>query len=97
MNEKELSAFFEALAHPIRLKILKLLSKGDKYISEIARELEISRPLLYMHLNKLSKAGLVEMYIQHSDEPPYVRRYVRAKRYLVKLLLPDLQVELMVR
>ncbi|MHA1616018.1 MAG: ArsR/SmtB family transcription factor [Candidatus Njordarchaeales archaeon] len=93
-SEDELSKFFEALSHPIRVRILKILSMGDKYISELARELNISRPLLYMHLSKLNKVGLVEMYIKHSDEPPYVKRFVRAKKYMLKILLPELDVKL---
>jgi len=30
-----------------------------KYISELARELEISRPLLYLHLRKLKEVGIL--------------------------------------
>ncbi|MBE9594557.1 MAG: helix-turn-helix transcriptional regulator, partial [Proteobacteria bacterium] len=30
------------------------------YISELARELEISRPLLYLHLRKLEEVGIVK-------------------------------------
>lgn len=48
-----------ALANPHRLRILAALSERQAYVSELARELGISRPLLHMHLQTLEKAGLV--------------------------------------
>lgn len=48
-----------ALANPHRLRILAALSQRQVYVSELARELEMSRPLLHMHLQTLEKAGLV--------------------------------------
>ena len=47
---EEYLKLFDALSNPIRLRILGILS----------RMLNISRPLLYMHLRKLEEAGLVE-------------------------------------
>jgi len=48
-----------ALANPHRLRILAALSERQAYVSELARELKIGRPLLHMHLQTLEKAGLV--------------------------------------
>lgn len=48
-----------ALANPHRLRILAALSERQVYVSELARELEMSRPLLHMHLKQLERAGLV--------------------------------------
>ena len=48
-----------ALANPHRLRILAALSERQAYVSELARELKISRPLLHMHLQTLEKGGLV--------------------------------------
>jgi len=86
--------FFDALSHPIRLQIIKTLKEGEKYISELAKEIGISRPLLYMHLAKLEKAGIVSTYIKYFDKPPYVRKFVKAKNIKVSLTLPDLEVKL---
>ena len=44
---------------PTRLRILAALSVRQAYVSELARELKIGRPLLHMHLQTLEKAGLV--------------------------------------
>src|SRR6266487_5462886 len=48
-----------AIAHPLRLQIIAELAGGRVHVSELARRLRMSRPLLYMHLDKLEKAGLV--------------------------------------
>ncbi len=55
----QLLALLSALANPHRLRILAALSERQVYVSELARELEISRPLLHMHLKQLERAGLV--------------------------------------
>lgn len=93
-NDELLLAFFDALSHPIRLKIIKFLHKGEKYISELAREMGISRPLLYMHLAKLEKAGIVSTYIKYFDKPPYVRKFVKAKNIKAIILLPSLSIKI---
>ena len=36
-----------------------MLSQGRRYVSELARDAGLSRPLLYMHLQRLEAAGLV--------------------------------------
>lgn len=57
---EEYLKLFDALSNPIRLRILGILYRERQYVSELARMLNISRPLLYMHLRKLEEAGLVE-------------------------------------
>lgn len=49
-----------ALGNPHRLRIIAAFHTGGrKYVSQLARELGISRPLLHLHLAKLEQAGLV--------------------------------------
>ena len=50
---------FEALGDPNRRDILRLLSEGDKPVSQIAAALPISRPAVSRHLRLLKEAGLV--------------------------------------
>lgn len=58
-----------ALANPHRLRIVAALSvNGRTYVSQLARELEISRPLLHLHLRKLEEAGLVTSQLELSSE-----------------------------
>ena len=94
MKDSDLSEFFSALSHPIRIRIIAILSKGEKFVSELAKELNISRPLLYLHLNKLEKAGIVETYVKNFPEPPYVKRFVKLKKLLIKFYLPNLKLEI---
>jgi DNA-binding transcriptional ArsR family regulator len=48
-----------ALGDETRLKILKLLSKNDHYLTEIANLLELSKPTVKHHLAQLRAAGLI--------------------------------------
>lgn len=56
----QLLATLAALASPHRLRIIAALASGGRnYVSALAREIGISRPLLHLHLQKLEDAGLV--------------------------------------
>jgi ArsR family transcriptional regulator len=55
----QLLQMLSALANPHRLRIIAALRERESYVSELARELGIGRPLLHMHLQVLEKAGLV--------------------------------------
>lgn len=57
-----------ALANPHRLRILAELSKGRQYVSELARRLGMSRPLLHMHLKRLEAARLVSGELELSGD-----------------------------
>ena len=58
-----------ALARPHRLRIVAALHRsGRDYISRLARELGISRPLLHLHLQKLEEAGLVRSQLELSPD-----------------------------
>lgn len=58
-NGDALLAALSALANPHRLRIVAALHAGSTYVSQMARDLGISRPLVHMHLQKLAEAGLV--------------------------------------
>lgn len=58
-----------ALASAPRLKIIGALRQnGRNYVSQLAREVGLSRPLLHLHLNKLEEAGLVTSKLELSDD-----------------------------
>ncbi|MDA3647756.1 winged helix-turn-helix domain-containing protein [Saccharopolyspora indica] len=59
MNSEQLLALLSAVGHAQRLRIIAELADGRLYVSELARRLGMSRPLLYMHLERLEKAELV--------------------------------------
>jgi DNA-binding transcriptional ArsR family regulator len=64
-----LLAALAALASPPRLRIVAALKAGGRnYVSQLAREVGISRPLLHLHLQKLEEAGLVTSKLELSDD-----------------------------
>lgn len=65
----QLLAVVSALASPHRLRIVAALkSDGRNYVSQLAREVGMSRPLLHLHLQKLEEAGLVTSKLELSDD-----------------------------
>lgn len=62
-------AMLAALASPHRLRIIAALAaNGRNYVSQLAREVGISRPLLHLHLQKLEEAGLVTSKLELSHD-----------------------------
>jgi predicted transcriptional regulator len=59
LTSEELLTLLAALGHLQRLRIIGELAGGRVHVSELARRLELSRPLLYMHLDRLEKAQVV--------------------------------------
>ena len=59
MTGDDLVEMLAALANPVRVRIVARLAGGRQYVSQLAREIGVSRPLLHMHLQKLEAAGLV--------------------------------------
>jgi len=58
-----------ALSNPHRLRIVAALQSGGRnYVSQLAREMGISRPLLHLHLQKLRDAGLVTSELELSAD-----------------------------
>ena|SRR5688572_4417007 len=55
----ELLRVLSALANRHRLRVLAALSSERNYVSQLARDVGMSRPLLHMHLQRLEAAGLV--------------------------------------
>ena len=58
-----------ALASAHRLRVIAALQSGGRnYVSQLAREIGISRPLLHLHLQKLEEAGLVTSRLELSSD-----------------------------
>jgi DNA-binding transcriptional ArsR family regulator len=65
----QLLATLAALANPHRLRVVAALAGGGRnYVSALAREIGISRPLLHLHLQKLEDAGLVTSKLELSQD-----------------------------
>jgi len=55
----EISDILYLLADGTRIRILKILQKGEKNVSKIVEALKLSQPTVSHHLRKLEEAGLV--------------------------------------
>lgn len=71
----ELVLVLSALASPHRLRIVAALAQGRTYVSELARRLEMNRPLLYMHLQRLEAAGLVAGALETAQDGSSVKYF----------------------
>lgn len=57
---RELKTYYRALGDVTRLRIVQLLAtEGEQAVSEIARRLHVSQPLLTWHLHRLRRSGIV--------------------------------------
>jgi ArsR family transcriptional regulator len=71
----DLVAILAALASPVRLRIVAQLAAGRDYVSHLAREIGISRPLLHMHLQRLEAAGLIAGTLELSGDGKAMKYY----------------------
>jgi DNA-binding transcriptional ArsR family regulator len=53
------AAFFRALAHPIRIRILELLVRGDRTVQELQQELGVDQPVVSQQLAVLRASNVV--------------------------------------
>jgi DNA-binding transcriptional ArsR family regulator len=75
---------YRALGDSSRLRILRLLAERDRYLTEIANELELSKPTIKHHLALLRAAGLVTLTDQ-GNLTYYSLRHDRAEEAGVEL------------
>ncbi len=69
-DQKSLARFAKAMAHPIRLYVLELLSKQSCcYSGDLTEVLPIAKSTLSQHLKELKDAGL----IQGETEAPKIK------------------------
>jgi ArsR family transcriptional regulator len=59
---RELKSFYRALGDVNRLRIVQILvTEGEQPVSELARRIRISQPLMSWHLRRLRRAGIIRM------------------------------------
>ncbi|MGW5875460.1 ArsR/SmtB family transcription factor [Nocardiopsis terrae] len=71
----ELVGMLAALSNPLRLRVIASLAARRNYVSGLAREIGISRPLLHMHLQRLEAAGLIVGTLELSDDGKAMKYY----------------------
>ncbi|SMB81616.1 Predicted transcriptional regulator [Deinococcus hopiensis KR-140] len=83
-SAEQLLAVLAALDNPHRLRIIQALHRnGRNYVSQLARELNISRPLLHLHLQKLEEAKLVTSQLELSDDGKALKYFEVADFHLL--------------
>jgi predicted transcriptional regulator len=87
MTGDDLLRILSTLANPHRLRVVAALTRERNYVSQLARELDISRALLQVHLRKLEAAGLVSATIEVSQDGKAMKFYQVAPFTL--LLTPE--------
>jgi ArsR family transcriptional regulator len=71
----DLVAMLAALAHPLRVRIVATLAGRRDYVSHLAREIGVSRPLLHMHLQRLEAVGLIIGNLELSEDGKAMKYY----------------------
>ncbi len=64
----QLLKVLNALSNPHRMRIVAALAAERNYVSRLARQIGMSRPLLHMHLQRLEAAGLVTGTMELSQD-----------------------------
>lgn len=62
MTREEVSLICKALSDPNRMKIIEMLTKGEKCGCDLLDELQVTQPTLSHHMKVLSECGLVSSY-----------------------------------
>ena len=87
----ELASKLKALGHISRLQILSSLTEGEKYLSQIAKDVGISRALAKVHLKKLREAGLVETRVVTLEDEARALRYYKLKEFHIEISPEELR------
>lgn len=58
-NETEHARFLRCIGEPTRMRIIKLLSQGEKCVGDICEEIGKDQPLVSHHLRVLKECGIV--------------------------------------
>ena len=80
----------ETISHPLRLKLLHMLSERERYVYELAKELNVSRQVLYLHLKRLESAGFVESDIRLEADDMRAKKFFRLKEFDISLKIEDI-------
>ena len=58
-TDEELATLAKALAHPVRVQIVRLLARTEGCVSELVEQLPLAQSTVSQHLKVLKDAGLV--------------------------------------
>ena len=64
---RHLDATYDALANPVRRRILAELGDGERRVTELARPFDMSLAAVSKHIRQLERAGLVRRRVAGRD------------------------------
>ena len=67
------------------MKILALCLEREMTNKELREKLNISKPLLIMHLKMLLKQGLLEQRVEFDENKLIVRKYYKTKDFEIRI------------
>ncbi|GHO64525.1 transcriptional regulator [Ktedonobacter sp. SOSP1-52] len=73
-----------ALAHPLRQRVLGLLTNAPYTNKQLANLLQVSPPRLHFHVRELQAAGLIEI-VSQQPKGGVIEKYYRAVARVVRL------------
>ncbi|MDD1702740.1 MAG: FHA domain-containing protein [Methanoregula sp.] len=88
---EELSEYLEVLSNPVRLKILKVIEREPREISEIASRIETSYANTKKHIDQLVRIGLVK------KEAGFGRETVKGIHPVWKFSLAEGSLEMLIK
>ena len=79
----------QALAHPIRLKIVDFLCKGEKCVCKIVEEVSSERTNISKHISILQKAGILTsrkegLWIYYKLKMPCALNFLSCAEEMIK-------------
>ena len=88
VDEQQLAVFAKALAHPVRIRIIKLLnSQACCYTGDLTESIPLAQSTISQHLKALKDAGLIQGEIM----PPKVKYCLNKENWpKVQRLFKDL-------
>lgn len=91
--------FFRALAHPIRIRILEILSEGDRSVQELQDDLKVDQPLVSQQLAVLRGKNIVASRkfgttVKYTIRDPLVGDLLKTARLIFENHLKDTQTML---
>ena len=91
--------FFRALAHPIRIRILEILSDSDRSVQELQDELKVDQPLVSQQLAVLRGKNIVTSRklgttVKYAIRDPLVGDLLKTARLIFENHLKDTETML---
>lgn len=90
MTLQQITKIGEAISHPVRLKLLCLLSERERYVYELSKDLSLSRQVIQLHLKRLENAGFVESDLRLEADDNRAKKFFKLKEFNVNLDIDDL-------